>query len=55
MEPLQPQINMLTITTQQMTSASLTVNNKLLAFLLILRLSDSYDTLKTGPEWTALR
>jgi len=46
-EPMQPQVNALTMTVQQMASAGLPVDNKLLAFLLILRLPNSYNTLKT--------
>jgi len=47
MKPMQPQVNALTMTSQQMASAGLPVDNKLLAFLLVLRLPDSYNTLKT--------
>ena len=47
MDPMQPQLSALTMTAQQLVSTGLPVNNKLLAFLLVLRLPDSYLMLKT--------
>jgi hypothetical protein len=46
-EPMQPQINALILALQQLAMAGLSVNDKLLAYLLILRLPESYLTLKT--------
>jgi len=46
-EPMQVQLNALTMTTQQLKVAGLSVDDKLLAFLIVLRLPDSYVMLKT--------
>jgi len=46
-EPMQVQLNTLTMTAQQLKVAGLSVDNKLLAFLIVLCLPDSYAMLKT--------
>jgi transposase InsO family protein len=46
-EPMQPQLSSFSLTAQQLGSAGLPVDDKLLAFLIVLRLPDSYSMLKT--------
>jgi hypothetical protein len=46
-EPMQPQLSSFSLTAQQLGSAGLPVNEKLLAFLIVLRLPDFYSMLKT--------
>jgi hypothetical protein len=46
-EPMQSQINALILALQQLTMARLSVNDKLLAYLLVLHLPESYLMLKT--------
>ena len=47
LDPMQPQLVALTQTAQQLVTAGLPVDDKLLAYLLVLRLPPSYATLRT--------